>query len=108
MQKASGSNWQGPILSRILEDPYSAVRFITARSLKFYEGLEDLEFDFLGESSSWKTSVDQALAAWKTNQQEQNQLAEPRRVLFKSSSEFDALLIPAMLSKRVNRSMDLQ
>ena len=107
-QEASGVSWQVPILARLLEDPYSAVRFITARSLRSYTGLEDLDFDFLDEASSWKTSIEKALVAWETTQKAQNQILEPQRVLFKSSSEFDEQLIRAMLSKRVNRSMDLQ
>ena len=107
-QEASGVSWQVPILARLLEDPYSAVRFITARSLRSYTGLEDLDFDFLDEASSWKTSVEKALAVWETTQKAENQILEPQRVLFKSSAEFDERLIRAMLSKRVNLSMDLQ
>lgn len=68
-QEASGVNWQVPLLARLLEDPYSAVRFITARSLKSYQGLDDLEFDFLAESSTWKTSIEKALTAWEVTQQ---------------------------------------
>ena len=107
-QMASGANWQAPLLAHLLEDPYSAVRYITARSLRSYEGLDDLKFDFLAEPSIWKTSVEQALVAWESTQQTQNEFSEPQRVLFKSSSEFDERLIRAMLSKRINRSMDLQ
>ena len=105
---ASGANWQAPLLAHLLEDPYSAVRYITARSLRSYEGLDDLKFDFLAEPSIWKTSVEQALVAWESTQQTQNEFSEPQRVLFKSSSEFDERLIRAMLSKRINQSMDLQ
>ena len=107
-QQTSGLYWQTPLLSRLLEDPYSVVRYIAARSLQSFEGLDGLEFDFLGEPNTWKDAVDQAIQIWSAKQQQQNQLQEPQRVLFKSSLEFDEGLIRAMLSKRVNTSMDLQ
>ncbi|MDC0325274.1 multiheme c-type cytochrome [bacterium] len=107
-QTASGAHWQVPLLARLLEDPYSAVRFITARSLKSYKGLEGLEFDFLGDPLTWKGSMEQALRIWNSSNHPQGQLSDPQRVLFKSSVEFDEELIRALLSKRVNRSMDLQ
>lgn len=107
-KQASGEGWQAPILARLLEDPYSAVRYISERSLKTYDGMEALDYDFLADPESWKASKDNALAEWKSNQSEINSLDAPQRVLFRSSAEFDERLIQAMLAKRVNRSMDLQ
>jgi len=104
-QKASGAQWQTPLLARLLEDPYSAVRYITARSLKYYEGLEDLEFDFLDEPLPWKGSMEQALRIWHSSKDPQSQLSDPQKVIFKSSIEFDEEMIRALLSKRI---MDLQ
>lgn len=43
----SGDRWVGPFLSHLLADPYSAVRYIAARSLSRAPGYEDFEVDFL-------------------------------------------------------------
>jgi len=107
-QEASGETWQAPLLSRLLEDPYSAVRYIAARSLKRYEGMQELDYDFLREPQHWKTSMEEALRIWSSKQQASNQLSHPTRVLYKSSSEFDEAVIRAMQAMRINRSMDLQ
>lgn len=45
--QAAGSRWLAPHLGQLLEDPYDAVRFIAARSLRNLPGMGDLEYDFL-------------------------------------------------------------
>ncbi|MDE0102350.1 MAG: multiheme c-type cytochrome [Bryobacterales bacterium] len=45
--RASGSDWQLPLLSPLLDDPYDAVRYIAARSVRQLGGLDDSSHDFL-------------------------------------------------------------
>ena len=40
--------WQAPFLARLLNDPYSAVRYMAGRSLRRLPGFEDLEYDYVG------------------------------------------------------------
>ena len=47
-QEASGTTWMVPHLGEALGDPYDAVRFIAARSLRSLPGYANLEYDFVG------------------------------------------------------------
>jgi hypothetical protein len=42
---ASGDGWQAPILAELASDPYAAVRFVAARSLRAQPGYEDVPPD---------------------------------------------------------------
>jgi hypothetical protein len=42
----SGTGWQTQLLAEALDDPYAAVRFVAARSLRSFPGFEDLELRF--------------------------------------------------------------
>jgi predicted CXXCH cytochrome family protein len=42
----SGSGWQTQVLAEALDDPYAAVRFVAARSLRSFPGFADLDFAF--------------------------------------------------------------
>lgn len=44
---ASGQDFQPLLLAELLVDPYSAVRFVAARSLRALPGYQDLPYDFL-------------------------------------------------------------
>jgi hypothetical protein len=46
-RSASGASFQPPYLAALLDDPYSAVRFIAARSLRTFPGFSTLDYDFL-------------------------------------------------------------
>jgi hypothetical protein len=43
---ASTTGWQPRVLAEALDDPYAAVRFVAARSLRSFSGFEDLELRF--------------------------------------------------------------
>lgn len=45
-RQVSGSGWQAQLLAEALDDPYAAVRFVAARSLRSWPGFEDLELTF--------------------------------------------------------------
>ena len=45
----SGRGWQAQVLAEALDDPYAAVRFVAARSLRSLPGFEELAFDFVAE-----------------------------------------------------------
>jgi hypothetical protein len=44
--QASGDDWQAPLAAQLLEDPYDAVRFIAARTLRSLPHLADAGVDF--------------------------------------------------------------
>ncbi len=46
-QQVSGNDWQAPLLAELLDDPYSAVRFVAHRSLRTLPGFDKHTYDFL-------------------------------------------------------------
>lgn len=46
-QQVSGNSWQAILLAELLDDPYSAVRFVAHRSLRTLPGFDDHAYDFL-------------------------------------------------------------
>jgi hypothetical protein len=61
---ASDSDWQAPHLAVLLEDPYTAVRYIAGRSLRSLPGFEDFEADFLAPPSQRTGDAARARATW--------------------------------------------
>jgi predicted CXXCH cytochrome family protein len=64
-QKTAGEWWLAPYLTQLMEDPYSAVRYIAHRSLRRLAGYEDLAFDFVGPEPQRRAAVQQALLRWE-------------------------------------------
>jgi hypothetical protein len=52
-----GDPWQAAILAELVADPYAAVRFVAARSLRAQPGFEDLAIDFPGDGDAARRSV---------------------------------------------------
>jgi len=46
-QQTSGNDWQALLLAELLDDPYSAVRFVAHRSLRTLPGFSNYDYDFL-------------------------------------------------------------
>jgi hypothetical protein len=62
---ASGGAWIAPFLAPLLDDPYSAVRYIAQRSLRALPGFGDFEYDYLAASDLRRAAVGRALAKWR-------------------------------------------
>ncbi|HEU4576953.1 MAG TPA: cytochrome c3 family protein [Polyangiaceae bacterium] len=69
-QRASGSGWQAQLLVAALDDPYAAVRFVAARSLRGLRGFAELDYDFIADRG-------QRLAAQERARARAEQLAQP-------------------------------
>jgi hypothetical protein len=53
-RKTSGAEWMAPYLIELLDDEYSAVRYIAYHSLRGISGFEDFEYDYVGtEEARW-------------------------------------------------------
>ncbi|HEX6767259.1 MAG TPA: ammonia-forming cytochrome c nitrite reductase subunit c552 [Polyangiaceae bacterium] len=59
---ASGAGWEAPYLAALLDDPYSAVRFIAERSLRSFPGFSNLDYDFLALPERRRAARDAVLA----------------------------------------------
>lgn len=62
--QASGKDWMGAALAHLLNDPYSAVRYIAARSLKRQDAFKRFEYDFVAPPSQLANARQRALEHW--------------------------------------------
>jgi hypothetical protein len=63
-RQASGTDWMAPHLATLLDDPYDAVRFIAARSLRSLPGLGGVPYDFVAPQKERYQSQLRTLATW--------------------------------------------
>ena len=63
--KAAGQDWLGAPLAHLLDDPYSAVRYIAARSLKRQPAFNNFTYDFVGSSAHRATMQERAFLFWQ-------------------------------------------
>lgn len=63
-QTASGTGWMTPILAQLLDDPYDAVRFIAARSLRSLPGFQAFPYDFVAPPKQRYAAQLSAMRAW--------------------------------------------
>ena len=66
-QEASGTTWMVAHLGEALGDPYDAVRFIAARSLRSLPGYANLEFDFTGPRQTRVDTAVRVLREWRAS-----------------------------------------
>ena len=63
-RQVSGADWMPPFLGQLLEDPYDAVRFIAARSLRQSKAFAKIEYKFFGSPEKRAVSHQQVLNIW--------------------------------------------
>jgi predicted CXXCH cytochrome family protein len=64
-QRASGADWIAPHVAQLLDDPYSAVRFVGERSLRTLPGFEHIPYDFIGRTSDRTQTREQVRMLWQ-------------------------------------------
>ncbi|MCY4508501.1 MAG: C cytochrome precursor, partial [Acidobacteria bacterium] len=82
-QEASGTTWMVPHLGEALGDPYDAVRFIAARSLRSLPGYANLDYDFVGPRQARVDTAGRVLREWRASpaarlRREPELLVDPR------------------------------
>ena len=104
---ASGSTWIAPYLSELLDDPYSAVRYIANRSIKTLPGFRAFDSDYVGPAADWKIKKEAALQIWRQHMIPES-LVEKPSVLLSPDGRINEDRWNRLLGQRNNRSMDLQ
>ncbi len=66
-QETSGTHWMTPHLAEALGDPYEAVRFIAARSLRTLPDYANLSFDFVGPEQERIDAAVHLMAEWRAD-----------------------------------------
>jgi predicted CXXCH cytochrome family protein len=99
----SGAGWLAPYLATLLDDPYAAVRYIAARSLKRQPGFENFSYDYVGGADSLRRSRESALAEWQARAKPQDNPG----LLLQPDGGLEWSKVAGLQAERDNRSMDL-
>lgn len=106
-QKASGTRWMAPYLAELMQDPYSAVRFIAHRSTKSLGAeFQSIAYDFVGPEADRASASRRVMETWQRGQA-QGSTAHGPSVLI-SEGRLQRETIDRLLKERNNISMDLQ
>jgi len=100
-QEASGENWQAPFLAQLLEDPYPAVRFIAARSLRSLPEFENLEFDFVAPEEERREVRQQVDRTWQAGERVTGPMTQA--LLLGDDGELQRELFAHLLAARDDR-----
>ncbi len=109
-RKASASeavaSWSVPLLAQLLVDPYDAVRFIAADSLR--QALEEagIEYDFVGNESDRIAARDR-LIHWWSQSRVGTMPSDPTTVALRTDGSIDQERITALLGRRDDRPIFL-
>ena len=102
---ASGPEWMAPYLAQLLEDPYSAVRYIAQRSLKRLPGFENFLFNYISPAQERSRARQRALEIWNAQSTTSTVIRGP--VLVTTNGVLQSERIATLLQQRNNRSMEL-
>ena len=64
-EATGGSGWAAPLLARLLEDSYSAVRFISWQKLKALPEFRELKYNFVGPPARRTAAMNNVLQDWQ-------------------------------------------
>ena len=105
-REASGTDWMAPHLATLLDDPYDAVRFIAARSLRSLPGMSGLRYDFVAPSPARRQSQLQTMALWDRSRARPGRLEA--QLLMTSTGEVNIEMVLRLLKERDNRRILLR
>jgi hypothetical protein len=106
-KQTTGDQWLAPYLALLLDDPYSAVRYIAQRSLKRLPGYQDFAYDFAGSAEYRSAAPSRALEIW-TRAQSSRALRDRPHLFINAQGALRQDEINSLKLQRDNHSMDLQ
>ena len=98
--------WAPPFLLQLMQDPYPAVRYIAARSLKALPDYAEMDYDFLSDKPQAKAAAEQLLSFWQ-QQTKKNQLQGRRQLLMDEQGNLDRAWLEKLLKDRDDRRVFL-
>jgi predicted CXXCH cytochrome family protein len=109
-KNASGARWSAPLLARLLDDPYAAVRYVAARSLRSLPEFRDLEYDFVGDPALRRGVAAQVEKRWREAGGGGGTLVpsdQRPRVLLDKDGASDVAAIARLTSQRDDRAITI-
>ncbi len=105
-QTASGTSWMMPYLGELLGDPYAAVRYIAANSVRNLPGYEGLNYDFVATRDERFESALDALTTWRNSTQ--SRIRRDPQLLFNEDGSLDTARMRQFFSLRNTRPLFLR
>lgn len=106
-QQTSGTEWGAPFLAQLLDDPYSAVRYVAWQSLVTLPGYEDFSYDFDGPAEQRRAARERALQRWRRRRSPRAATRGLQRVLIDSGGGLNEAKIRKLLKSRDNTPVKL-
>jgi hypothetical protein len=106
-QEASGTDWMIPILVEMLMDPYSAVRFISHRSITTIPGFEEFGFDYLSSAEERRASAMAIASHWARQPRAAQPPGRSGRVPLDERGAVDEALLGRLRAERDDRRIYL-
>lgn len=103
-QLTAGTSWMPAYLAILLDDPYDAVRFVAARSLRTMPAFADFPYDFVGPSANRVKDGLRAMEVWRRTR---TQVRTDSALLLDDDGWLDVDAVTLMLAKRDNRPITL-
>jgi hypothetical protein len=101
-QRASGTSWIAPYLALAMDDPYDAVRFIAARSLRTLPGFDSFQFDFVASPERRVAARTAAMDQWRQANELKRRRVEPA-LLINPDGTFETTAVDRLRRQRNNR-----
>lgn len=106
-QQASGTEWLPRYLSLALGDPYAAVRYVAARSLRTLPGFEDVAYDYVAPREELRRAVGAIVAREAERRRPLADPAKASRLLMGPDGSLDTGRAGEQLSRRDDRLMQI-
>jgi predicted CXXCH cytochrome family protein len=101
--QASGERWLVPLLADLLEDPYSALRYMGAKSLRAQPEFKTFQYDYLSPAETRARARERALQIWSKSPPDRTGQA----VLLNADGSRQQTAVDGFRSQRDDRVMDL-
>jgi hypothetical protein len=103
--QSSARGWQAPLLIKMLDDPYDAIRIVAYRSLRSLPGFEAFEFDYMKESKQRASGIARARGLLRGLRGDM--LSKTMQTLYDEQGILDERRYGALLKERDRRHVSI-
>ena len=96
----SGTEWQPRFLAELLDDPYSAVRYVAHKALQRFPGFEQFDYDFVAMPEFLEKAQAKAIQIWDQQHQMRTGQQVGSSILLDSDGQVKQQLYTEILNAR--------